>query len=362
MASRSFDQDLYLKLRFKRILFLMGYFSPIEVELSYFAETEPKKRSGLTDLDVLGIKYDPVLTPHRVVGDCKSGKVSDPNRLFWLKGVSEYFGANLAYFLRPHINSHARAIAPKLGLRTIDEQELSNLEQNLRADTLVLPIADPKYHLMVNDLWGIDVPAGAKPTNEELQKKKVYQYLSYEYWYVEQHRNLFMLVDRFESIAHLLKDSNPRDVLLAYAGLERFAHCLLETGSYIYSRGTADLPSNARIYLFGGPLALREREQLFAELQKLRLPGFDPQLDPKYLPDVIELLGRVLRNPHSATLILPYLEAIYGWCVILKNNDLGAVFNSNLDTGGIVLGRDMCITFCRAAGLSEKLFSALLSL
>lgn len=142
MSTKNTDKDLLLKLRFKRILFALGYYSPLEVELSHYGDDGAgrHKRASLTDLDVLGIKFDPVLTVHRVVADCKSGRqVSDPNRLFWLRGVSDYFGANDAYFLRPTVGDHARAVAPKLGLRVLDEAELRSLEINLGVDQIPIP-------------------------------------------------------------------------------------------------------------------------------------------------------------------------------------------------------------------------------
>jgi hypothetical protein len=104
-------KDLPLKLQFRRILFAEGYWSPIEVELSNYEDLgNTLKRRSLTDLDVLGIKFDRLFNRTCVVGDCKSGRnVSDANRLFWLRGVKDYFGADLAYYLRPNVDSHIAA-------------------------------------------------------------------------------------------------------------------------------------------------------------------------------------------------------------------------------------------------------------
>lgn len=354
------DDDLGLKLRFKRVLFQMGYYSPVNVQLSQYLGSKPNRKS-LTDLDVLGLKYDPVLTPHRVVCDCKTGKyISDPNRLFWLRGVTEYFGANVAYFVRPRIRSHARAIAPKLGVRTVDETELRMIEKDIDVETLPLPIHDPSFYEQKQSLWGIAVPGGTKPTPEQLDLKKVYSYLSYEYWYVDQHRNLLRLVAHFRDIAHLLDPENPRHVLLAHTGLERFAHCLLEMGNAIYARGVSSIPKNMRIYLYGGPLALREREEFFRLLNKAI--GANESLDPPFLIDVLELTNRIIHNPYAAAEVLRYLEASYGWCVQLGNKELSPVFGGKLLIGAIVLARDVAITFAKATGMREALFASLLAL
>jgi|GEM_PF-1776438 len=362
-SDKALDADLNFKLRFKRLLFIMGYYSPIEVKLSQYYEdnTGNTKRSDLTDLDVLGIKYDPLLNSHRLACDCKTGKnLSDANRLFWLRGVCDYFKADLGYFLRTKVDSHARAMAPKLGLRVLDENELYNLEKDYKVDDLVIPFTDYKFYLHRQSLWGINVPKGITPSKEELEFKNVYSYLSYLYWFFEPHKNLFNLISRFNRISDLLRNTNPRDVLLAYTGLERFALCLLEMGSYIHTRGLSDVKMNARIYLYGGFMELREREELFKLLRQST--PIQENLDPPYLQDTLEVTNRMLHNPQAASKVLPYLEAIYSWCVQLKNKDLESVFNGKVEVGTIVLVRDMCINFCQCTGLKEDIFSELFSL
>ena len=324
------DKDLNLKLRFKRILFQMGYYSPIEVELSQYNDTGLElKRTSLTDLDVLGIKFDPALILYKVVGDCKSGKgVSDPNRLFWLRGVLDYFGANTAYYLRPRIGREARAIAPKLGIRTLDEKDLQIVERNLNVESIPIPIHDLSFYSQQRQLWGISVLKGAKPTPNQLELKNTYAYLAYNYWYIDQHRNPFLLVAHFQRIAHLLSPLDPRDVFLAHIGVQRFAHCILEMASNIQARGTDNIPQNARVYLYGGTLALRDRQEFFKLLN--RLTGANEPLDPPFLNDIIEFTNRIINNPTAASDVLRYLEAIYSWCVQLDNNDIAPVFGGKL--------------------------------
>jgi len=356
------SKDMSLKLRFKRVLFQMGYYSPIEVELSQYDDAGSElKRSSLTDLDVLGIRFDPALIPYRVVGDCKTGRgVSDPNRLFWLRGVLDYFDANSAYYLRPRISQQARAIAPKLGIRTVDEKDLQVLEKNLNVESIPIPIDDPDFHSQQRQLWGVSSPKGVEHTPDQLELKSVYTYLAYKYWYIQQHRNLFLLVGHFQRIAHLLNPVDPRHVFLAHTGVERFAHCVLEMASNIQARGTENIPQNARIYLYGGSLALGDRQEFFKLLN--RLTGANEPLDPPFLSDIVEFTNRIINNPVAASEVLRYLEAIYGWCVQLGNKDIAPVFPGNPSLGAIVLSRDAAITFCKATGMREDLLSKILAL
>ncbi|MBA7614533.1 hypothetical protein ES703_21799 [subsurface metagenome] len=356
------NKDLNLKLRLKRILFQMGYYSPIEVELSQYDDTGLElKRTSLTDLDVLGIKFDPALISHKVVGDCKTGKgVSDLNRLFWLRGVLDYFGANTAYYLRSRVGRQARTIAPKLGIRTVDEKDLQILEKNLGVESIPIPMHDPNFHSQQRQLWGISVPKDAKPTPDQLELKNTYTYLAYNYWYIDQNRNLFLLVAHFQKIAHLLNSFDPRDVFLAHTGVQRFAHCVLEMASNIQARGTDNIPQNAKAYLYGGSLALRDRQEFFKLLN--RLTGSNEPLDPPFLNDITEFTNRIINNPVAASEVLRYLEAIYCWCVQLGNNDIAPVFGGKPSLGAIVLARDAAITFYKATGMREDIFSKILAL
>jgi hypothetical protein len=353
------DRDLELKLRFRRILFFQGYWTPIEVELSHYeANSSALKRTSLTDLDVLGVKYDSLFTVSRAVADCKSGRrVSDANRLFWLKGVKDYFGADQAYFIHPSIDNHARVIAPKMGLRILNEDALTLLEKNLAVANMALPLADVDVYTAIRDLWGIDVPKGNKPSNEQLVLKDVYSYLAYRYWYIEQNRNVLTLIKHFQHISPLLDESSQSDVLLAYTGLERFAHCLLEMASHISAQGGTNILRDARNYLYGGSLALREKERFFQLLRDLT--NSNEQLDPPYLAEVIELLNRMVQHPKGASDVLRHIIAIYMWCVHLGETSLVPLNNGVQNIAAIVLTRDIANTFVKVTGVRKALYTAI---
>ena len=359
---RAPDLDLELKLRFRRILFHERFWSPIEVELSqYESGAESMKRRSLTDLDVLGIRYDSLFTPFKVVADCKTGRnVSDVNRLFWLKGIKDYFGADEAYYIRPVLNAQTRTIAPKLGLRTLDGARLSGLEETLRVRDLAIPSTDPSQQQLTQSLWGIKVPEGTKPSDSQLALKKVYSYLSYSYWYIEQYRNLLSLVDQFSGVAAVLRPDDPAHTLLAFTGLERFAHSLLEMAASVVAQGASNVPLLSRGYVFGGPLSLREKEAFFQLLRKLTKAN--EQLEPPYFHDIVELLARLLSNPNGAADVLRHISAVYAWCVDLGNTTLLPLDGTAHNTAAVVLARDAANSFAKATGLNSGLFHALLSL
>jgi len=221
-------------------------------------------------------------------------------------------------------------------------------------------LADIGFYQSVRDLWGVQVPPGTKITDEQVRLKKVYSYLSYTYWYIESYRNLLTLVGHFESIAELLDPVNERHVLLAYTGAERFAHCLLEAAQHVLSMGATDIPQYGRIYLYGGALALKDKERFFGLLRKAT--GFEEKLDPPWLANVTELLGRMLYHPSGAADVLRHLEAVFLWRVRLGNTALPELTSGVNNTAALVLAKDTAITFAKAAGIPERLFSGMTNL
>ncbi len=177
-------KDSILKLRIRKILWAQGFHCPLEVDLSHFEYEDigqSLKRSSLTDIDVLGIRFEPDLRLTMIIADCKSGKESEPNRMFWLKGVMDFFGAKEGILVKTVLHPHARALAPKLGIRALDEKGLGILEKSLALDSLAIDVSNPVIHNKMSALWNINIRPGQKLTEKQLAVKKVHQYLQYTY-------------------------------------------------------------------------------------------------------------------------------------------------------------------------------------
>lgn len=145
-------------------------------------------------------------------------------------------------------------------------------------------------------------------------------------------------------------------MLLAYVGAERFAQCLLEIASHVQSQGGGELSRYARNYIYGGPLALKEKEQFFGLLRKAT--GTTETLDPPSWPEVLELLNRLLRNPAGSSDVLRHINAAYMLCAHLNNSSLPSLYAASPNTAAIVLAKDVCATFTKVTGLSGAIFKA----
>jgi hypothetical protein len=140
-------------------------------------------------------------------------------------------------------------------------------------------------------------------------------------------------------------------------GAERFALCLLDIANHIQSQGATDIPRYARVYLYGGPLALRDKERFFELLRKTT--GVEEPPDPPWPTDVIELLGRMIRNPLGATDVLRHFTAGYNHCVHLQQNKIPPLSPSIPNISAVALMKDVALTFSKAAGINRRLFAAL---
>ncbi len=204
------------------------------------------------------------------------------------------------------------------------------------------------------------VPKGGSPTKEQLRLKPVYEFLSYRYWYLDEHRRLLGTVEKMSAIASLVSSDDPRDVVLAFVGLERFILSILQLVSHISSCGLSEIEKYARMYAFGGSLELADKERFVTLLNKLT--GANEALLPAYWPQLIELVQRVLQNPKAASRVLPCLESVYLWCQLVGHSDLEGSTTPFGDIASVVMLRDFCIVWCHATGISEDTYSSVMSL
>lgn len=361
MTKKRESTDLKLKLRARRLLWSMGYYCPLEVDLTHYDYSDSKlKKWTLTDIDVLGIKFENDLSSKTVIVDCKGGEESSPNRIFWLRGVMDFFGADEGYFIKERIHEHGRSIAPRLRIRTIDSAGLEKLEQQLSLDKIKINLLDERKFTETQSLWGILVPKSEKATENQLKVKKVYQYLKYFYWFIEEYRNIQNIIDRFQMIANILTPSEKRDKYLVYVGLIRFSLSLLKAANIIVSKNILEVPAQFKQYVFGGPFFLKEREHFIEMLSKISDKKI--ALEPPYFKDLLETINRLVKHPQFAKHIPRYLEAVMLEHLLGSKTSLQEIFGNDYSVDSIVLSKQIGEFFVKAAGLNTTFLSDLMSL
>ena len=363
---KSLDKDTPYKLRVRQILWAQGYHCPLEVDLSHFeydGSRRELRRESWTDIDVLGIRFDPDLRSFRVIADCKSSKESEPNRLFWIKGVMDFFGAHEGIFVKKIVHPHARALAPRLNIRVLDEDGLQTLEKGIPSETAFYAIGDIAIHGRTQALWGINVNPGHKPTKVELNLKRLYHYLQYLYWMIDEYRNVQTLIERFASVASELKGSDIRAKYLAFIGLQRLVLAILRMAGSIMAQGITDILAQSRAYLFGGPFLLSEREKI-VELVNSLSSQKDPELpsiilDPPYFAELAEIVNRIIINSWQSRKMLQVLDVVIFDHLLGSKLPLDMVLGSGYSVDSVVLVKRIANLFCTNSNLDKALLDEL---
>lgn len=365
MTTLTTVKDLPLKLRIKRILEVQGYHCPLEVALSHFESQDTSqdlKRILLTDLDVLGIRFELDLRQTIIIADCKSGRESEVNRIFWLRGIMDYFQAQEGIFLKSQMHSQARALGPRLGIRVLDEKGLAILEKGLGIDSSSFSTDDITLYQRMSSLWGIRLEPNQNPTQRQLALKSVYQYLQYNYWMVDDYVNIQTIIDRFGKIKADLSPDDLRSKYFAFVGLQRLSLSIIKMAGYVAARDLSDVAGQFKTAFFGGTSRMRTSVQIMQYLERLsEFSGIEErlQLEPPYFNELVEIVNRIVLNSRYATKILQHLDVVLTEHVFGEKRGLEEVLGITYSTEALVLLKRIAAMFVKHTGLKEELFEEL---
>ncbi|MDQ7806254.1 hypothetical protein Q5425_21130 [Amycolatopsis sp. A133] len=317
------EQDLGLKVASRRLLWRMGYTTRLDVQLrgaggpSMASDTSKEwgRRTGqpesFTDLDVLGLSLTGGARLHSTIVDCKTTERGSTGRMFWVRGVGDFFAADDAYMVRDSVvTDAARQLAVRLGITTLTSKDLSRLEE-LHPCDIPLDTAPISY------LFDVDSAANVLAAFNGLNKKlkPLLDYREFGYWLHDDHRNLMQLVEYLRACADLLDPRIPHHLALVLDLTWLYLVSLSQAIHVVRSAHVSDPDRGLQEYLFGGVAGLREKEQLSGLLASLREGGALPaevRVDPlpDYYPKLRELTTRVMRRPDRVLPALRLLEVL----------------------------------------------------
>jgi hypothetical protein len=143
------EKDLHLKVVSRRLLWRMGYSTRVDVPLRAYVP-DPTRRGtryeSYTDLDVLGISIVPGFAVRTVIADCKTTQRGSTERMFWIRGVGDFFAADDAWMVRTGgVAAAARQLSARLGISVLEPTDLLKLESFYPSD---LNLDDPRLSVL----------------------------------------------------------------------------------------------------------------------------------------------------------------------------------------------------------------------
>jgi len=301
-----------LERRAHRLAWYLGYFARRDV----FIYSDEKDQ--ITDIDVIGIKFDDLLSSHIMLIETKSERGFAS--ILKLKGLLEYYSSEIAYMIRPNITPAVIRFAEQLGIRAMHTSRLDEIENELN-------IAPEVWSLSFSPEFDKKYLAFLKISNQlGFQNEVLYRDV---FWVQENPFYKIKLLKDILSDLHLeemkIRNSNSRfacaTLMMDLTAL--FSVCLLQSAGTLYP-----LPEHQRNAFFlerliSGKLSSREKEDLLEQTYKflqryskevlrstLPLRKEDFSLAPSYATDLYDLLSRFLKKSQNAK-HLPRLFDIY---------------------------------------------------
>jgi hypothetical protein len=361
MSSTAKDADMPQKVRAARLLWHLGYVCPIEVAVTANEVAYGQlKRSDLTDIDVLGIKFEKDLSWHTVIADCKSGKESASSRLFWMRGVMEFFGAERGYLVMPRIGSESREMALRLAISLLDTDNLAKYEKDKQLDR-VRWFNDVTYTAYKRS-WGYRLAKGKEATSEEKMLMKFYAFFSYRYWYHAEYLNVLQTITAFRDVAGVLDQlpDQQKTKVAAYNGLTLLAISLLKMCGSVIATKSGEIHNEVRRYIFGGAANAIERSNVMKALGKVAGEKF--KLEPEYYDDLLELANRLIVFSDHASEMARYSQLILNLNVLSSQSEnLSEALGVSFQVDTLKLLKDTAEFLCKATGFRVGVFSELMN-
>lgn len=305
------ELDLGLKCGVRRLLWTMGYSTRLDVELRGSRSAGASTRGGpaetFTDLDVLGAFISNESQLVTVIADCKTGRRDKPTaRMFWLRGVAEFFGADRAMLVRENdVNDGVRQLAARLRITVLAPDDLQQM-QALHVDPQHSDTRSP-LEVLFDRKHVADHLASLNGLDRRLND--LLEFLQFDYWTYAQHRNLTQVVAHLRDARKVLDSRNPIHVALVFELCWEYILTVAEAVKHIRSAFLTDPDRGLQEYLFGGRVELREKQEVATALQALAPNGTDTVgYLPDYYGNLRELLVRFLRRPSEVQTVLRYTE------------------------------------------------------
>lgn len=306
------DKGKELERRAHRLAWHLGYSARRRV----FIYTD--EGDHITEIDVIGIKFDDTLSPHIILFETKHERGF--SSILKLRGLLDYYAAELAYIIRPNITPAIIQFAEELQIRGIHTSRLQEMEEELDIDPSDWSLSfssdfDKKFLSMLKILR----QNGLK---DEVLLRDLFWVGNNPFYKIKILKETIAKLSEKREKTRKLALKNALTLLIIDLTI-LFSICVLQSAGILHT-----LPEHQRHSVFSkklisGKLSLKEKEDLVRKTydflakytrdvlrQPLSIRKEDFSLDPSYADELYNLLSRMLKRPQTAK-VVPRLFDIY---------------------------------------------------
>jgi hypothetical protein len=337
----------------RRLFWSMGCSTSLDVKLRAYVtgETKGPGYQEFTDLDVLSVGFSPGGQPQVTLADCKTSRGRALERMFWVRGVADFFSADEAYLVRSNaVPVAARALSSRIGVGVLDPDDYAALASTFPS---ALDFDGPLRCLFDEDTVRRHM---ANTVGLDAKLDKLVDFVRFDYWIYEPYRNLTQVVAHLADSVAVLDPSNPRHLSLFFETVWLYAFALSRTTHHVRTSRMADVPTAVRTYVAGGELAVREKAQLARLLDQAGISvDVRAAVLPPYADRLTELVTRLLVRPTEAADILRYAEYLSTAAVAGEQRTVAEAFGPSLVRPvAAKLLADICGFLVTAAGIRPE--------
>lgn len=362
-----------LEYRIQRLLFHMGYFSKVGIELKTSQETDSET---ITDLDVYGVYIHKDFRYKTVWADCKSGRAKPLERISWMKGIKEYHDIEDILFVKGGVKSSIKHFARKSDIQVLDLILIERLEKDYSIEKDDWS-GSWNPNLLLNKLN--DFSKLSVPDNENY--KKIAKFISSDYWVTEKYTRLKKCITAFREISTIPVESlTTKDQNTIKWGVYElttlFVLSLLNIIRELYYFSEHERKIALHDGLVSGEISIKKRTELVSaayrlafELMRAQQPDFKPPSNfgksinispPSYFDALDSLISRIIHNPLDYYDIIRILDySLLEFELQGKSWDLdilNKVFDKDVERN-LVAVKSVLHFICQVTGISKKYYS-----
>lgn len=277
----------------------------------------------ITDVDILGLKYEVGFTKKVFIIECKNRKRTVPiDRILWLRGLKEIIGAQLASLIVPNVKWDIKDYGYKRGIKVIDFVNFDSLETALNVDkSEFFGLGDYRYYEPLYSQW-------QSMLSSQNRLHITYNFLSTEARNINPYKGINRLFSEMQWLMSSLDGSNKARsdfslfllyeivILMAVYLLQICEYCQIlnqsERQEYLNKSLTYvdwNKEKAENLLLSSWKVAARlSKEQLGKEIQIPKEFNTFPR--PEFTDGIIEVVERFCKYPNSSIHVIEFLDML----------------------------------------------------